>query len=151
MKKSCSADCERKLLATRCSAVNANGMILGMWSPCLSTRSLTRTDLGYTCGGPASLLKLNFRGNVHKCPQYMMEMILMKTTPSSSIFHSSSSFEISSVEIHDWAGWAGWAPSLESKSARAKCSQNDHGQVTSGAFRSDNSKQMVFQWRTKQK
>ena len=41
----------------------------------------------------------------------------------------------------------GLAPSLGS-SARAKCSQNNHGQVTSAAFRSDNSKQMAFEWRT---
>ena len=41
------------------------------------------------------------------------------------------------------------APSLGSKSARAKCSQNNHGQVTSAACRSNNSKQITFAWRTK--
>ena len=41
------------------------------------------------------------------------------------------------------------APSLGSKSARAKCSQNNHGQVTSAACRSNNSKQITFAWHTK--
>ena len=42
----------------------------------------------------------------------------------------------------------GLAPSLGSKSA-TKCSQNNHGQVTSAACRSHNSKQITFAWRTK--